>query len=32
MQMPYPIIIFLLLMTLKLNLVSLDGLIARSRS
>jgi thiosulfate dehydrogenase (quinone) large subunit len=32
MQMPYPIIIFLLLMTSKLNLVSLDALFARSRS
>lgn len=29
MQMPYPVIIFLLLMTSKLNLVSLDTLLAR---
>lgn len=31
MQIPYPIIIFLLLMTSRLNVVSLDGLLARLR-
>jgi thiosulfate dehydrogenase (quinone) large subunit len=31
MQIPYPIMIFLLLMTSRLNVVSLDGLLARLR-
>ena len=31
MQIPYPVIIFLLLMTSKLNVISVDGLFARAQ-